>query len=205
MFYVLRKIKRGYYIFYGVLITLFFSCENSAKEVKDFLAHHNLPLGVLQGVHHVYKDSGRVTLRLKAKQVRDFANRKKHPYQEFPKGIHMITYNSKTRDSVSIFGDYALNYQKTGISKIKGNVLVINHKEKIRLETQLMYWDQKRHYYFTQSPFLLITTPQKDSVAIDKKIDTIAGIGFESREDLRLWEMQQTSGVINPKNDNSKK
>ena len=192
-----------YYILGGVLLPLLLSCKNNTQEVRDFLAHRNMPLGLLKEVNHIYKDSGRITMKLYAHEIKDFANRKNHPYQEFPKGIHIVNFKSRTMDSTTVFGDYAINYENTALSKIKGNVRVINHKEKTRLETDLMYWDQTRGYYFTQSPFLLITyeIEKKDSIFVTKDVDTIAGVGFESREDLKLWEMQKTSGVILPKNE----
>ena len=44
-------------------ITMFFSCTNSAKEVKDFLADKNLPIGEAFDIVHQHTDSGRIDVK----------------------------------------------------------------------------------------------------------------------------------------------
>ena len=61
---------------------MLFSCSNNAKEVRDFLASKNLPVGKATDAYHVYKDSGKITSKLITPLLRDFSNRKKHPYKE---------------------------------------------------------------------------------------------------------------------------
>lgn len=183
-----NNIKNVGVVFCTTLV--FFSCQNSAKEVRDFLASRNLPVGKATELNHVYKDSGQITLRLNAPLLHDFSNRTAMPYHEFPKGIHMSVINRKTRDSITVVGDYAVTYTNTNISKIEGSVVIINHKENVMLQTPLMYWDQRRHYYFTKMPFMLVKTNEENEK------DTIFGVGFESTENLLDWEMQQTKGTV---------
>ena len=73
-------------------VVMLFSCTNDSKKVRDFLAEQNLPIGVAKDVHHVYKDSGRITSKLMTSILNDFSNRKNHPYNEFPKnrGIYIF-------------------------------------------------------------------------------------------------------------------
>lgn len=172
------------------LVAMFFSCTNSSKEVKDFLADKNLPIGVAKNIYHVYKDSGRITSKLRAKLLHDFSNRKEHPYNEFPKGIEIITISKNGKDSTTITGDYALSYSKTAISEIKGNVVIRNHTKGSVLETNQLFWDQREHYFFTEDGFRLTT-----------KKDTFNGYGFESKENLTKWMAKDITGesVINQK------
>ena len=44
-----------------LFVVMLFSCTNDSKKVRDFLAEQNLPIGVARDVHHIYKDSGRIT------------------------------------------------------------------------------------------------------------------------------------------------
>ena len=77
---------------YSVVIlmaTLFFSCTNDIKEVRDFLADKNLPIGVAENINMVYKDSGNITTKMLSPLLYDFSNRKEHPYTEFPEGLHI--------------------------------------------------------------------------------------------------------------------
>ncbi|MFK8059545.1 MAG: LPS export ABC transporter periplasmic protein LptC [Polaribacter sp.] len=164
---------------------MLFSCTNNANEVRDFLASKNLPIGKATDAFHVYKDSGRITSKLITPLLLDFSNRKTHPYNEFPKGIEIINFENNGVDSVTIVGNYALSYSKTLVSEIKGNVVVINHINKSRLETEQLYWDQNTKYFFSEKPFTLTT--QKD---------TIFGIGFECKEDLSKHLAKKTTGRL---------
>ena len=78
-----------------------------------------------------------------------------------------------------------MSYSKTSISELKGNVVVINHTDKSRLETTQLFWDQKNKYFFTEKSFIL--------TKID---DTVVGVGFESMENLKKYVAKKTNGNI---------
>lgn len=164
---------------------MLFSCTNNANEVRDFLASKNLPTGKATDAYHVYKDSGRITSKLITPLLYDFSNRKEHPYNEFPKGVKVVNFEKNQMDSVTIVGDYALSYSKTSVSEIKGNVVVINHSEKSKLETSQLFWDQNTKYFFSEKAFTLTT--QKD---------TVFGVGFECKEDLSMHLAKKTIGRL---------
>lgn len=166
------------------LVAFFFSCGNDIKEVQDFLADKNLPVGIAKNVNLVHTDSGLVKTRLVTPLLYDYANRKEHPYKEFPKGIQITTFD-KNGDSITLTANYSRTYSKTAITEVKGNVVVVNHLEKAKLYTEQLYWDQNTHYIYTEKPFRLIT-----------KTDTINGVGFESKEDLSKVTMKDISGSI---------
>ena len=172
----------------AMAIAMLFSCKNDAKEVRDFLAEKNLPIGIAKDAYHVYKDSGKITSKLITPLMHDFSNRENHPYNEFPVGVKIINFENNGKDSITIIGDYALTYSKTSVSEIKGNVVIINHTEKAKLETDQLFWDQVNQYFFTEEKFVL-TTPT----------DTIKGVGFESKEDLSKRVAKKTIGDITTK------
>jgi len=178
---ILRKTFQSIASIY--LVTMLFSCTNNSNEVRDFLAAKNLPIGVVKNTYHVYKDSGRITSKLITPVLKDYSNRKEHPYNEFPKGIKIISFENKGKDSVTILGDYALSYTKTQISEIRGNVVVINHAERSRLETDQLFWDQNTNYFYSEKRFKLTTLT-----------DTINGIGFESKKDLSKHLAKRITG-----------
>ncbi len=164
---------------------MLFSCSNNTDEVSDFLKDKNLPIGKAKDAYHVYKDSGRITSKLITPLLLDFSNREKHPYSEFPEGVKIINFSNKNKDSVTITGKYALTYSKTEISEIKGNVVVVNHTDKSRLQTEQLFWDQKTQYFVSEKPFVLF-----------KEQDTIYGIGFECKEDLSKHLAKKTTGRL---------
>lgn len=162
---------------------MLFSCSNSTKEVKDFLATKNLPTGIAKNAFHVYKDSGRITSKLITPLLHDYSNRTNHPYNEFPDGIKIINFEGK--DSITITGNYALTYSKTSVSEIKGDVVVLNHSEKTKLKTEQLFWDQNTNYFFSEKAFVLMTLK-----------DTIYGVGFECKEDLSKHLAKKTTGRL---------
>lgn len=166
------------------MVTLLFSCTNDIKKVQDFLADKNLPIGVAENINLVYKDSGEVTTKMISPLVHDFSNRKEHPYSEFPKGIH-ITKITSNGDSTTVEGDYSINYTKTQMAEIRGNVVVVNYEKKYTLYTSQLFWDQREHYFLTEKKFSLITPT-----------DTLYGVGFESSEDLSNWLIKNNSGTL---------
>ena len=167
---------------------MLFSCSNSTQEVRNFLEEKNLPIGKAKEAYHIYKDSGRITSKLITPLLLDFSNRKNHPYNEFPKGIKIINFDNNGKDSVTIIGDYALSYAKTEVSEIKGNVVVLNHTDKSRLETEQLFWDQESKYFVSEKAFTMY-----------KENDTIIGIGFECKEDLSKHLAKKTTGRIETK------
>lgn len=167
-----------------LLAAMFFSCENNMKEVQDFLADENLPIAVAKNIHTVHTDSGNIKTRIISPLMKDFTNRKNHPYHEFPKGLKVTTFEKKG-DSITLIADYARTYGKTKISEVKNNVIVINHKSKAKLYTEQLYWDQNTKYIYTEKKFKLIT-----------KTDTLFGRGFESKEDLTKVTMKNTRGTF---------
>lgn len=169
---------------------MFFSCKNTNKEVRDFLAEKNLPIGIAKNAYHVYKDSGRITSKLITPLMHDYSNRKNHPYNEFPNGLKIINFDKNGKDSTTITGNYGLSYTKTSISEIRGNVVVFNHTEKTKLETEQLFWDQNTKYFYTEKSFLL-TNPT----------DSLRGIGLESNEDLSKYVVIKPSGIKQTKDE----
>lgn len=164
---------------------MLFSCSNDTQKIRDFLADKNLPVGLARDTYHIYKDSGKITSKLITPLMLDFGNRTEHPYNEFPNGIKIINFDKNGLDSVTITGNYALTYPKTSISEIRGNVIVINHTDKSKLETEQLFWDEKTKYFISEKAFKLT-----------KKNDTIYGIGFESKDDLTEHLAKKTTGKL---------
>ncbi len=169
------------------LMAMFFSCVNNPKEVRDFLADKNLPIGEAVNIIHQHTDSGRINIKMTSPLMLDFSNRENHPYSEFPKGIKIVNIE-KNGDSTTIEGNYAINYSKTNVSEIKDNVIIHNYAQNHILKTDQLFWDKNTHYYFTEKKFVFYTST-----------DTIYGNGFEATEDLKIWWVKNQTGVINYK------
>lgn len=167
------------------LVAMLFSCENNRQKINDFIADKNLPISVTKNIALIHTDSGKMKSKMITKLLHDFSNRKKHPYQEFPKGIKLITFE-KNGDSTTIISDYARTFKNTEISEIKGNVIIINHKKNLKLLTDQLFWDQKENYFFSNKKSLLISGK-----------DTLIGKdGFDANADLTNANMMNNKGKL---------
>ena len=166
------------------IATMFFACTNNSNEVREFFTAKNLPIGVDINTNYVYKDSGRITSKMRTPKRNDFSNRE-HPYYEFPKGIELISFENQGKDSTTIKGNYCLTYLKTNISELTGNVIIINHTDNSKLTTSQLFWDQNTNYFFSEKEFTLIS-PE----------NTLKGVGFESKKDLSKFLAKKMSGEI---------
>ena len=166
------------------MAAMFFSCGNDMKDVQDFLAEKNLPIGAAKNVHLIHTDSGLVKTILTAPVMHDYSNREQHPYTLFPDGIKIVTYDQKG-DSIILTAGYSINFSHTNISEVRDNVTVVNPAEGSKLITDQLFWDANEHYLYTEKKFTLIT-----------QLDTINGEGFESNEDLTMVNMKSIKGSI---------
>ncbi len=189
----MSKLKQIKYIIKNIvaifIVAMFFSCANTSGEVRDFLADKNLPIGISREVYNVYTDSGRVTSKLKTPLLLNFSNREKHPYAEFPDGVKVISFDKKN-DSTVVVGDYAIIYNETNISEIRGNVVITNNSQNKILTTDQLFWDQKTKYFYTEKPFVLYSL-----------LDTIYGEGLDASQDLSKFTAKRNRGVLNLKED----
>ncbi len=172
-----------------LLATMFFSCGNDLKEVQDFLAEKNLPIGVAKNVNLIHTDSGKVKTILITPLMHDFSNRENHPYTEFPNGLIITTFDNNG-DSVVLKSDYGITFSKTNISEVKNNVSIVNYADNSILRTSQVFWDANVHYIYTEKEFTLIT-----------QTDTINGKGLEANEDLTKLNMKSVYGTIYVKED----
>ncbi|MDG1528842.1 MAG: LPS export ABC transporter periplasmic protein LptC [Polaribacter sp.] len=164
------------------LVAMFFSCTNTSNKVNEFLSTKNLPVGVTKEFAHIYRDSGRTTSKLFSPLLKDYSNRVEHPYNEFPEGLKLISFDNNGKDSTTIIADYSISYSKTLITELKGNVVITNHTDNSILYTDQLFWDQNTDYFFSEKKFRLIS-PDND----------IKGIGFESKKDLSKFLAKKQS------------
>ncbi len=168
---------------------MLFSCGNDTKEINDLITAKNLPIAKAKDIDLIQTDSGFVKSKMQTKLLLDFSNRKKHPYQEFPEGIKIITFDD-AKDSTTVTANYAITYKNTSIVEVKGNVVVINHQKNLKLRTEQLFWDQKENYYFSNKKSVLTCLT-----------DTLIGLaGFDAKADLSNANMMNNSAKVTVKN-----
>ena len=142
------------------LVMMLFSCENSMREVKQFVDYDTINGLMAYDVVIERSDSGVLVAKLSAPVMCNVENNDS-TMLEFPKGFTAFMYNGNdTAPTSMIRGDYGVNYEKRGLVLAKRNVVVKNIETQEVLETESLFWDQNKKKIYT-STFVKITSPEK--------------------------------------------
>jgi LPS export ABC transporter protein LptC len=99
-----------------------------------------------------------------------------------PLGFSMVTWDSLGNENVTIVADSGSIAEKQRDIRAVGNV-VVTSQDGLRLETDILQWDNRRQRIFTE-----------DSVRFTTATDTLFGIGFVSNRNLTNWEIGTPTG-----------
>ena len=163
-------------------MTMFFSCNNSLKEVQKIGISENEPIGVAENVNLKHTDSGRVTANLISTKMLDFSNRD-FPYNEFTDGLVLYLYGDKNEKS-TVVADYAIIYSDTNLIDLRGHV-VITMADGSSLKSEQLFYDQKKNWLFTNN-----------AVTFETQTDIIHGNGFDSDTKFKNAEVLEVTGII---------
>ena len=109
----------------------------------------------------------------------------KEKYEEFPKGIHVLSYDPAGKMIGSIKAKYAKKLEDEMLWEARNEVVIINAEGK-KLETELLYWDMKKE---------LIYSDRYVKLSADGQI--IEGNnGFHSDQNLNHPVFENISGSI---------
>ena len=141
---------------------MLFSCENPIEKVKQFVDYDTISGLMAYDVVVERSDSGMLVAKLSAPVMRSLdVDNADSSMLEFPKGFTAYVYdNGDTAPTSMIRGDYGVNYEKKELVIAQHNVVVTNMKTQETLETETLFWDQKKKKIYT-SNFVKITSPDK--------------------------------------------
>jgi LPS export ABC transporter protein LptC len=165
-----------------LLIALPVSCETQLDpaKVSDFL---KMPSITVENNRTIQSDSGRIKLILSFPLMEQYDNVEK-PYYEFREGIRVDFYDGDTLAQGSVTSKYARYEQSNELWELKDSVVVVNSKDE-RLETELLYWDQKKDLIYTDR-FVKMTSAE----------NITQGFGFESDSRMKRRVIKKVSAVI---------
>jgi len=116
---------------------------------------------------------------LPAPRVDQYVNRR---IFVMPHGFSMVTWDSLGNENVTIVADSGSIDEKQRDIRAVGNV-VVTSQDGLRLETDILQWDNRRQRIFTEDPVCFTTAT-----------DTLFGIGFVSNRNLTNWEIGTPTG-----------
>jgi len=150
-----------------VVVAMFFSCNNTLKQVQELDTTSYTPLSIAENINTKYTDSGRLTVILISPKMVNFTNR------EFP-------FNNKN----TVTSNHAIVYDQTDLIDLQGNV-VLTTSTNDTLFTEQLYYDQKKEWLFTNQAVKFRT---KDYIT--------NGIGFDSNKNFTNAQVLEVNGRI---------
>lgn len=163
------------------VVTLF-ACDGSYRQKQLLTVSDYEPVAVGENINLKYTDSGKVVTHLNAKKIFDFSNFD-FPFTEFPEGLTLYFWDEEGRKS-TIMSDYGIQYDKSGLVDLRGNVQLFTHDSTVLKATQL-YWDQNNQWVFTDQPYEIHF----------KNGSSNEGISFDSNEDFTNFISLRNIGV----------
>lgn len=167
------------------LLILFLSLASCDKKIGNIQTIDilTLPSHTARNLETIYTDSGKVQLILSAPLMESF-NKTEEPYSEFKSGIKVLFYDGHKEAIASVTAKYAKFTDNKNLWELQDSVLAINEAGE-RLETELLFWDQKKDLIYTDR-FVKITT--EDQI--------VQGYGLESDPRLSKRRIKNLSATI---------
>ena len=173
-------------IFAVVVMLLLFmaSCGKENKEVVEvtFDPENTYTLRTTD-VSSLISDSGITRYRMNAKEWLVFG-KAKEPYSYFPQGVYVEKFDSLFNVEASVKADTAYYWDKKGLYKLIGHVSILSQEGK-KLDTSILYFDQKEDQIYTDEYFEL---EEGDKI--------ITGIGFKSNQNMTKYKIFNSQGTF---------
>ena len=181
------KLSKSNRYFAGALVLAIIGClSNSCETHTDFIPKSDLltlPAVTVRDFETQFTDSGKLQLILTSPLLEQYAN-KESQYSEFRSGIKAVFYEGKPNPVASITGKYAKYTNNNALWELKDSVVVLNESND-KLETELLYWDEKKDLIYTDR-----------FVKIKSEDQIIQGFGFESDSRLIKRRIKKVTATI---------
>ena len=168
-----------------VMLLLFMaSCGKENKEVVEvtFDPENTYTLRTTD-VSSLISDSGITRYRMNAKEWLVFG-KAKEPYSYFPQGVYVEKFDSLFNVEASVKADTAYYWDKKGLYKLIGHVSILS-QEGTKLDTSILYFDQKEDQIYTDEYFEL-----------EEGGKIITGIGFKSNQNMTKYKIFNSQGTF---------
>lgn len=123
------------------------SCKNDIKDVNQIAEDVARPEMTGEDLVMIYSDSARIKYKVITPEYLKMTRGEKK-YEEFPKGIYVISYDEEGKMSGSIRSKYAKKLEDEMLWEARNEVVIINAEGK-KLETELLFWDMKKEIIYS--------------------------------------------------------
>jgi len=176
------QIRLNHLSILAILVISINSCGKKSIEYEkiDILS---LPSQTGKDFTTTYTDSGKLELVFSA-PVMERYEKAEPPYTEFRSGLDVRFHDGQSRPVASVTSRYAKFHDDKNLWELQDSVVAFNEAGE-KLETELLFWDQKKDIIYTDR-FVKITT--EDQI--------IQGYGLESDPRLTRRRIKNLSATI---------
>lgn len=153
------------------------SKSDDALEIEEYTG----PVLELGPATTYYSDSAVVKMKMTAPKQLQFANGDR----EFPEGLFLEFFNTDGKPTSTLKADYCYYTEKEDLYKATGNVVIQDVETKDRLDTEELYWNEKKQDVFTDK-----------FVRIERDGRLHYGDGLKAKQDFSEWEILNSKGEI---------
>ena len=169
----------------GLVISsmLFYSCTNNYEEILEGIDYENYPEQSAENIEIIRTDSGKIRVKIFAPVLERYSN-DENPYNEFVKGIKVVTYTNYPISSSSLTCEYARQDVAKELWEARDNVVAVN-ADGDTIKTEQMFWDLKTKMIYSDK-----------YVNIRSGNEIIHGSGFTAQQDFSNWKITNGKGII---------
>ncbi|HRP01732.1 MAG TPA: LPS export ABC transporter periplasmic protein LptC [Candidatus Kapabacteria bacterium] len=166
-------------------VCIFISCKDRSEMLAykpNSLQNEEQADQIANDVVVIFADSSITKAILKSKQARIF---NKIHTTFLDSMVNVVFLSRFTQKRMSILTSDSARIDDLSKDMIAmGNVVVISDSNNVRLETEVLNWDNSKQKIFS-----------KEFVKINTKNELITGYGFESNPDLSNYKIFKVSGI----------
>lgn len=123
------------------------SCKNDIQQVKQVMEEEDRPEMTGDHLVLIYSDSARIQYKASAPQFLK-VTKGSEKYEEYPKGILVISYDKEGKELGSITAKYAKKLEDEMLWEARDEVVIVNAEGK-KLETEQLFWDMKKKIIYS--------------------------------------------------------
>lgn len=168
---------------FAILFLLLVACkgEKPSSTTLTVDSVYTGPLLAFQNIETVYSQMGDAKLVLRA----PLQYREQSGDERFPAGVEMDVYDDLGRKKTLLLADSARYLSSQRLYVMMGNVSVTNLAEQQKLETPVLFWDERYREIYTDT-----------TVRITTAKEILKGKGLRARQDFSQYKILVPTGVL---------
>jgi LPS export ABC transporter protein LptC len=168
-------------LFFGLMAYFLVACENDVAVVQQISFDQDAPTETTKNLVLTYAEEGYARVEIHAALAETY--RSSEQITKIKDSLKVYFFNEKGDVVSTLSALYGQINYSTGELMVKDSVCLYNHQKKQRLETEVLYWNQKDSSIFTNSP-VIIRSPK----------GRLIGKGIRTKQDFSSYVLLEPIG-----------